>query len=62
MKTPEDIKKGLECCADPECVRDEVCLYAAGYKFPKCREILLVDAAMLVQELEKEVKRGRGEL
>lgn len=51
MRQPEEIKKGLECCTDPECVCDERCPYM-DIKFPKCREQLLTDAHVFVQHLE----------
>lgn len=67
-RTPDSIKKGLECCSDKDMQwkNCEQCLY--GY-FGRCSTLLHEDALDYIQQLEeqvekleKDVLRGRGEL
>lgn len=56
MKTPEEIKKGLECCTD---ICDEgckICAYNKPYnrRDKQCLVQLKVDARALIQQLESE--------
>ena len=53
-KTPDVIKKGLECCMDYQnCTEgeDPQCPY---YDAKRCMEALLADALALIQQLEAE--------
>lgn len=69
MKTPEEIKKGLECCqTDSEgmLLCDECQYKTSGCT---CYSKLHADALTYIQQLEaqveqleKDVQRGRGEL
>lgn len=52
-KTPDEIKKGLECCMDYQnCTEgeDPQCPY---YDAQRCMDALLADALVLIQSLEK---------
>ena len=54
-KTPDEIKKGLECCMDYQnCTEgeDPQCPY---YDAQRCMEALLADALALIQQLEATV-------
>ena len=51
-RTPEEIKKGLECCAKPDnpvLNKCEFCVYGA---VPGCENALKYDAIALIQQLE----------
>ena len=53
-RTPDEIKKGLECCMDYQnCTEgeDPQCPY---YDAQRCMEALLADALALIQQLEKD--------
>ena len=54
QKTPDEIKKGLECCMDYQnCTEgeDPQCPY---YDAQRCMEALLADALALIQQLQAE--------
>lgn len=60
MKTPEEIKKGLECCkplwkSDHWKTCDQKCPYTAEGSF--CKNILNSDALALIQQLEAQVPK-----
>ena len=53
MKSPDDIKKGLECCKEDECFGDrENCPYTADPKL--CVGVMCADALALIQQLQAE--------
>ena len=60
MKTPEEIKKGLECCVTVEC---EECPYAInletthGKIVSGCEEHVMQDAVAYIKQLEAQVPR-----
>ena len=52
-KTPDEIKKGLECCKEDECFGDrENCPYTADPKL--CVGVMCADALALIQQLQAE--------
>ena len=52
-KTPDEIKKGLECCKEDECFGErENCPYTADPKL--CVGVMCADALALIQQLETE--------
>ena len=55
MKSPDEIKKGLECCKEDECFGDrENCPYTADPKL--CVGVMCADALALIQQLEAELE------
>lgn len=55
-RTPDEIKKGLECCKEDECFGDrENCPYTADPKL--CVGVMCADALALIQQLEAQVPR-----
>ena len=59
-KTPDEIKKGLECCMDYQnCTEgeDPQCPY---YDAQRCMEALLADALALIQQLEAELSDAKN--
>lgn len=56
MKTLEDIKKGLECCAMSVC---DNCPYKDCDSYDECTGALVADALASVQKLEEELKAHR---
>lgn len=53
-RTPDEIKKGLECCKEDECFGDrENCPYTADPKL--CVGVMCADALALIQQLEATV-------
>lgn len=53
MKTPDGIKKGLECCAEDECFGErENCPYSGEPSL--CVGSMCVDALAYIQQLERE--------
>lgn len=60
MKTPDEIKKGLECCMDYQsCVKYgiEECPYNDT---TKCMDALLADALAYIQQLESDKQQFEG--
>lgn len=55
MRTPDEIKKGLECCSAEECTWDNGCPYMG--LFSECNEGLKHDALAYIQQLEAKVPR-----
>lgn len=55
MKTPDAIKKGLECCTQEECRWDNGCPYGASRT---CAEDLKSDSLALIQQLEEKYERA----
>lgn len=50
MKIPEDLKKGLECCANADC---KACPYdSVGVSIDDCLEALVGDATVYIKQLE----------
>ena len=58
MKTPEEIKKGLECCSLTDVA--EIAKYAKRGIPYACVEDLIADALALIQQLEKELELERS--
>lgn len=54
MKTPEETKKGLECCGTGDFGNHKDCPYDIAE--PKCMQNLLADALAYIQRLEAENK------
>lgn len=54
MKMPEQIKKGLECCAQTDCGRDE-CVYHSLGSGPKCIPAMAADALAYIHQLEAKL-------
>ena len=52
MKTPEEIKKGLECCGTGDLGNHNECPY--GITNQKCMQTMLHDALALIQQLEAQ--------
>lgn len=53
MKTPDEIKKGLECCAEDECFGErENCPYSGEPSL--CVGSMCVDALAYIHQLERE--------
>lgn len=57
MKTPEEIKKGLECCANGNLACEGRCVYEDDCCFPDCKEELQLDALAYIKQLESKVPR-----
>lgn len=58
MKTPEEIKKGLECCAKGWEVCADNCAYEESHgSAPRCMFALTEDALALIQQLEAQVPK-----
>ena len=56
MKTPEEIKKGLECCSVPDYI-DHLC-EQCPYVYDGCyKQMLQADALAYIQQLEAKVPR-----
>lgn len=53
MKTPEEIKRGLECCLD-DCDRVGNCPYSGTFG---CDECLKRDAIAFIEQLESQIPR-----
>lgn len=55
-KTPDEIKKGLECCADGNIVCAGNCAFDDDIKlgFPDCVKLLMTNALVLIQQLQAE--------
>lgn len=58
MKTPEEIKKWLECCSLTDVA--EIAKYAKRGIPYACVEDLIADALALIQQLEKELELERS--
>ena len=54
MKTPEEIKRGLECCAIRK--RCAVCPYENNSMSQKCMDTLEADALAYIRKLEREAE------
>ena len=52
MKTPDEIKKGLECCLNGECKACSYPRYRAD-----CNDLVLEDAIGLIKQLESQVPK-----
>ena len=55
MKTPDEIKKGLELCPKDEC---ETCVYTVSWS---CVDVLKTDALTYIQQLEAELEAVKRE-
>lgn len=53
MKTPDEIKKGLECCTSGICQND-ACPYNSIKTMGACTELLMMDALTHIHHLEAE--------
>ena len=60
-KTPEEIKKGLECCAS-EYTPETYCDGCPYGRMGICGNSMLVDALALIQQLERERDEVRNDL
>lgn len=56
MKTPEEIKRGLECCAMSVC---DNCPYKDCDSYDECTAALAADALASIHGLEKELEAYR---
>ena len=55
MKTPEEIKKGLECCANADC---KACPYnSVGISIFECIDALVCDTNAYINQLEARVPK-----
>ena len=56
MRTPDEIKKGLECCADGNVVCTGNCVFDDDVKlgYPDCVKLLMTNAFSYIQQLEAE--------
>lgn len=57
-RTPDEIKKGLECCGTGDFGNHKDCPYDISE--PKCMQNLLVDALALIQQLEVDKQQLEG--
>ena len=62
MKTPDEIKKGLECCNNDFIPADgtsrcSCCPYDIGDEHPECADILHIDALAYIVQLEAGIDR-----
>lgn len=62
MKSPEEIKKGLEYCNNDFIPADGTsrcshCPYDIGDEHPECADILHIDALVYIKQLEKQIPR-----
>lgn len=57
-KTPEEIKKGLECAVDKKCIMQECPYYSEEYN---CIRAAQVDALALIQKLEADLKQEKAD-
>ena len=55
-KTPDEIKKGLECCVDGNLVCAGNCVFDDDVKlgYPDCVKLLMTNALALIQQKEQE--------
>ena len=58
MKTPEEIKKGLECAVDKKCIGKECSYFNEEYA---CIRMVQVDAFALIQQLEADLKQEKAD-
>ena len=56
MKSPDEIKKGLDCCADGNIVCAGNCVFDDDIKlgYPDCVKLLMTNALALIQRLEAD--------
>lgn len=56
MKSPDEIKKGLDCCADGNVVCAGNCVFDDDVKlcYPDCVKLLMTNALALIQQLQAE--------
>ena len=52
MKSPEEIKKALACCCDPDC---KLCPYKDCETYDECTAAMAADALAYMQQLEQAV-------
>lgn len=57
-KTPEEIKKGLECAVDKKCIGKECPYFNEEYS---CISTAQVDALALIQQLEADLKQEKAD-
>ena len=63
MRTPEEIKRGLECCSAEICLGKECPYWEADCAdVPKDTLAYIRQLESQVEKLEKDIQRGRGEL
>ena len=62
MKTPDEIKKGLECCAasSEDCTMNTACPYHGGESGMLCMTVMSADALAYIQQLEAKVPKWIG--
>lgn len=58
-RTPDEIKKGLDCCADGNLICAGNCVFDDDAKlgFPDCVKLLMTNALTYIQRLEAQVPR-----
>ena len=54
MKSPDEIKKGLECCVDGFSCRTTCPYTTPFFNIEKCTQALAADALALIQQLQAE--------
>lgn len=59
-KTPEEIKKGLECCIDGFSCRTTCPYTTPFFNIEKCTQALATDALALIQQLEAELSDAKN--
>lgn len=52
MKSPDEIKKGLECCANTKTCANYTCPYYGSYDISKCIQHLCDDSVTYINQLE----------
>ena len=59
-KTPEEIKKGLECCKNGDNPCLGICIYDEC-PFDACKNVLMADALAYIQKLEAQAEQLKRE-
>ena len=60
-RTPDEIKKGLDCCVDGNIVCAGNCVFDDDVKlgYPDCVKLLMTNALVYIQQLEKSLAFAR---
>ena len=58
-RTPDEIKKGLDCCSDGNIICAGNCVFDDDIKlgYPDCVKLLMTNALALIQRLEAQIPR-----
>jgi len=64
VKSPDEIKKGLDCCVDGNIVCAGNCVFDDDVKlgYPDCVKLLMTNAIALIQQLEADKQQLEGML